>query len=249
MKETRGQVALVPQPFESEIFGGGVFRLDVGPGPFALADLASVAREAGDLVQQDQAVLVSCRLSEGDPRIAVLRRAGFREIEHLVRFEREVLPAEVLPSRIRVATTDDRDACVEVARSGFSADRFHADPYIEDCIADEIKAAWVRNCFAGRSDLLLVGEDDATVTGFVACRGSETDGAVVDLIAVAKEHRGRGWGGDLLRGCLASLPPVCRVLSAGTQANNTSSIQMYVKLGFRPVEASVTMHLTKESAR
>lgn len=245
MRKTTDAPVLIHDRFESEIFGKDVLRLACSDEH----DAASIRREATraiDLVGSGSAALVSSRLPEGHPGISLLLSLGFRQIERLVRFERPVGSGEQGCDRIRLGTPEDQQACVAISGTAFRWDRFHADPHISDRTADDIKIAWVRNFFDGRSDLLLVGDDGSSVCGFLNCLVGDAGEAVIDLIAVAESHQGRGWGTDLVRTCLARLQGTARTLAAGTQADNVGSVRMYQRLGFRPALTSVTLHLTRD---
>ena len=239
---------LVRDDFESQVFGSTVLRLACSE-DHELASIRRQALRAVELVTSGEAVLVSCRIRDGDEAIDLLRRIGFRQIERLIRFERPIPAKETMPKRIRLATPEDQAACVAIAGTGFKWDRFHMDTHLSNRSADALKAAWVRNCFAGRSDLLLVGQEERSVCGFLNCLLGDSGEAVIDLIAVSRQHRSRGWGSDLIRACLSRLDGTARVLVAGTQADNVESVRMYEKLGFHIAQTSVTLHLTREPTR
>ena len=236
---------LQPQPFESGLLGGSVFRLVLPPLSLSILELAPIL----EAVRQTNAALISCRLAAGhDDLIAILQSSGFRPIETLVTYRRPLKPLPPPPAgAIRQAVAADSTPCVAIARRSFMHDRFHADPAIDGHAADEIKAAWVANAFQGRADAILVAEDGGEIAGFVSCLLSGTE-AVIDLIAVAEEKQRRGIGAALVAGALRHYEGRADTLRVGTQRSNLSSTRLYRRFDFVRVDESVTLHLTPKAS-
>jgi GNAT superfamily N-acetyltransferase len=236
-------IALAPQPFEAEFVGGPVLRLSLGA-PDAVPALRARLPALLDEARAEQVRLISCRLPvEWHEAGGVLTGAGFREIEHLHTFERS-LSSSLPPGpdgRIAPTAPADHAACIEIGRNAFETDRFHADPLIPRAAADALKARWVRNDLNGRADAALVARDDGLVAGFnLLLRQHDT--AVIDLIAVAAGHRGRGLGGALIAAALHHYAGRAARMRVGTQAANEASIALYRRFDFRPVKQEVTFH-------
>jgi ribosomal protein S18 acetylase RimI-like enzyme len=236
-------VTLEPQPFEAEFLGGPCFRLAIPPE----ADAEIVGREIVGVLARAKASgarLVMARLPAGrtDP-IGVLQHAGFHRIETLITFERALIDAEPLDmdNSVRLAQPRDFDACIEIARSAFQADRFHADARIPTQAADALKARWVANDLGGRADASFVASDAGRPVGFNLCL-KRNGVAIIDLIALAPAHRGRGLGAALVAASLAHYAGRTRMIQVGTQANNTASIATYRRFGFHPVTEAATLH-------
>jgi ribosomal-protein-alanine N-acetyltransferase len=193
--------------------------------------------------------LVSCRLPAAwsDER-RMLEEAGFRAIETLITYARPLLrrPEPALP--ISPARAADAETCIEIGRTAFRFDRYHADPEIDNGGADALKAAWVRNALAGRADASLVVREDDAARGFVLCllRGEE---AVIDLIAVAPGHWGRGLGRALVVGALAHYDEAAHTMRVSTQVTNRASTALYEGLGFRELGRARTYHWINGEAR
>lgn len=168
--------------------------------------------------------------------------AGFDLADTAVTFERPAGAATGAPgTTARQATPDDADAVRAVAGSGFSTDRFHADPQIDPAVADRIKADWAGNFFAGkRGDWMVVAESDGRVAGFLQLL--DRDGhLVIDLIAVDHAARGRGLATAMIEHAAANLMPGAP-MRVGTQLANTASVRLYESLGFRLVRAEHVLH-------
>lgn len=238
--ETDRALTVSEQAFETDIFGAPVWRLTVsGNGDVPPVELEKLLRRA----RTEKAALIACRLPETSSVGERLHEYGFRKVERLITFYRPLAGAAEMPDGIEVGGKSDTDAAVEIARSVFRFDRYHADPEISDDVADEIKALWVRNGMNGRSDTPLVARVEGKVAGFNLCMRHGED-AVIDLIGVADGYQGRGIGEKLVAGSLAHYAGRAKRMRVGTQETNTVSLSMYRRAGFKPHDASETWHWT-----
>lgn len=221
-------------PFEAGFLDGPVWRLD---NPEHARDAVVMAREAG-------VRLMSCRVPEPDDRSSSLRLAGFRKVEVLLTFARDLEP-EDMPASVRLAKPDEADAaaCAEIGRTTFSFDRFHADPLISNDAADALKEIWVKNAVMGRADCVLVAEEDGRIVAFNACllKGRT---AIIDLIGVDASVRGRGFGRQLVHAMHAHYKDRADRIQLGTQLANERSLAFYGSLGFEEVACQQTWHWT-----
>lgn len=243
----------MPWQFESLAFESGVFGVPVG---------RLVSGAQGLPLDNDQAIefalveaglkgcwLISCRVPEGDSAAARdLESKGFRPVETLVTLRRSLDPAVAAPADVGPATAPEHAETVAIARGGFTYDRFHADPQVPKPLADRLKAQWVENGLKGRSDLGLLARADGAVQGFILCMRAGVE-AVIDLIAVAPAHRGKGVGRRLVAGALAHYAGRARAMRVGTQAANAPSIRLYESMGFAVQSRHVTFHWTNPTIR
>ncbi|WP_193188780.1 GNAT family N-acetyltransferase [Nisaea sediminum] len=224
----------VPQPFDTGFIGGPVYRIEIT----AAAEIAGLRT----LVPED-AALVSVRIpvSWGAPDA----HSGFREIETLVSLERSLTTedARFQGAQIRCSRAEDAEACAAIAETAFSADRYHADPLIDDCIAARIKAAWARNEVTGRTDRTFIYESNGEILGFNGClvRGGVM---IVDLVAVASGHQGKGIGAELLKAAFAHYAHQVGKTLIATQASNLGALALYRKLGYVETGRMRTFHFT-----
>lgn len=237
-----GAVAFAPRPFETEHLHLKTLHLD---------EFVIVRKEASrplfagslDALARGECQLVTARRPEAERDVnAALQTAGFQVIECLMSLTR---PLErnggELPAGVSVASKNDADGCAEVARRAFRSDRFHADPAIDDSMADTLKAEWARNSVHGRADKVFVTRDGGAVTGFNACllKGDE---AVIDLIGVAPGHQGRGLGRALTAAAIAHYSGRAARITVGTQSCNSASLSLYQGAGFRICNSALTLH-------
>lgn len=226
--------------FDSEILGGPVFRLRMLASEVPVAeDLQEMLEDAKD----ERACLVVARVPARSPHRDVLSIAGFVKVEELVVYERGLAdPVHEYNEAVQEGRLGDAGACIRLAGSAFSFDRYHSDRLISDALADSIKEAWVRNAFAGRTDRLFVARSGGEVKGFVSCLRSSDTQVVVDLIAVDVAARGQGIGQSLLKTAISEYTNPHGVIRAGTQANNVGSRRLYESNCFSIVERRETFH-------
>ena len=159
--------------------------------------------------------------------------------------ERPVDPAASPQPRVRLATPDDADALAAVAADSFASDRFHRDPAIPTAVADHSRALWLRNAITDPGKQVIVAGDPVDPearAGFLIARGGHGC-HVLDLMAVARDHRRRGIGRALTDHFfyLARAAGATRA-QVGTQDVNAASLNLYIGAGFRHAEARYTFH-------
>jgi len=230
------------QPFETGLLGrpvGKLFLRGGAPRDDRLAALTAGWRRQG-------VWLVACRVPESVPAVAGLEKNGFRAVETLVTFRRQLAP-QPMPDGVVMARADDADACVAIARRAFTNDRLHRDRRVPAGIADVVREQWIRNDLGGRADVSLVTRGGGRVTGFNLCL-LDGDEAVIDLIAVDDDHRQKGLGRALVRGALAHYGGRARTMRVGTQADNAPSLKLYGGTGFVEAERQITLHWVNPEA-
>ncbi len=124
-----------------------------------------------------------------------LEEAGFELIDAIQTFSIELNGRlQQIPGGTRLLTPDDVAAVLEIGRTAFVHDRFHADPSLGPGVADRVNEVWTRNCCLGTAaDGVVVAEDGGRVASFVTCRlDVESRRGTIILVATAEWARGRG---------------------------------------------------------
>lgn len=157
---------------------------------------------------------------------------GYKLIETRITYYYDDLQHFNHPDRfnIRLATKADipslRKVAIE-ARNPF--DRYHADPFFTESVADEYLATFVENSVNGFADIVMVPEENTGA--FFTANIASSIGKIV-LVAVGKEYK--GWHLRLLvemsyffkeRGV--------KVAYMVTQSTNRAVIRNCEKLGYR----------------
>jgi ribosomal protein S18 acetylase RimI-like enzyme len=173
-----------------------------------------------------------------------LEANGFRLVDTNVTLETQELPAQAGAQNLaRAARPADAAAVEQIARTSFEMSRFHLDPQLRPGLANEIKAQWAANFFRGqRGDFMIVAEREGQVAGFLQLIAAPESVLVIDLIAVAREARGRGLGSAMIRHA-AHTCGAPRRLRVGTQIANVGSLALYQRLGFSVTASAYMFHL------
>lgn len=221
------------QEFESGIFGAPVWRLDD----------PSRAAEIVELANRENVALINCRLPEG--KGSSPSQVGFRHVETLVTLETS-LKSQEMPGQVMLAKRTDQEAeqCAAIAQNCFRYDRYHADPMIDDAIADRIKGDWMRNSVLGRADAVLLALGDVgNIAGFNACMFNG-EAAIIDLIGMDPNQQRKGYGRLLIQAMHAHYKGRAKKLRLGTQLSNQVSLDFYKSLGFQEVNRQESWHWT-----
>lgn len=170
--------------------------------------------------------------------------AGMHLVDTNLRLERKMLrpfgPLRQGATPARDATPNDRGEVIAIARSCLRWSRFHRDQHIKPEAADALKAAWADNFFLGkRGDGMIVVDSRGGVAGFLLYLLKETE-MIIDLVAVAEEHRGMGMGVSLL--VEAARQTDAERIVTGTQLANVAAVGFYENLGFRLIGSNHTFH-------
>jgi ribosomal protein S18 acetylase RimI-like enzyme len=251
--ESAGSARWQSLPWDSEQFGFPAARLD---GLSVEGDYPLARQRCGRLLQ---AVLAECRLAgirhlvarvdAGDLAVIhALEGAGFETIDglqtlalSLADWTPPVAPNGIAVRKFRGA---DLPSLLEIARTAFLYDRFHADAALAPGVADALHLAWVRNCCSGQAaDAVLVGALDGEVLGFITCQDhSPAAAGRIVLVATAARARGRGLARAMTAGALRWFRGrgVGRV-EVGTQLRNVAAARLYEGCGFRLVGVSLTL--------
>ena len=215
----------------AERLGRAALWWDAGDDPAAVAD---AARERAPAMAQ-------ARVATHDvATVALLQDAGFRVVDVTVTMTGPPVARWDAGVEVGDATAQDVPGLLEIAERHYGVSRFHLDPRLSTAVAGAIKRDWLQAYVDGeRGDQLLAARAGGRAIGFLA-RIRRADGAdVIDLIAVAPEHRGAGVGVALV----AALAPSGGRIEAGTQASNSRAVQFYERLGFSFSASAYVLHL------
>lgn len=236
------QVSLRPDPWLGSRLGCTAAHLSFDEGQHAAEEVAAAL---APLEGQRCFVDASVAAQRVDV-LAACAGAHMQLVDTNLRLERDMrqpfAPAGVGAGAAlaRDAKPQDRDAVAHLAGTCLRWSRFHRDPAVGQATADGLKAAWAANYFAGqRGDGMVVVATPEGVAGFLLylVRGAEM---VIDLVAVAPQCRGRGFGAALLRA--AADRTEAATLVTGTQLVNVAAVGFYENMGFRLKGASHIFH-------
>jgi RimJ/RimL family protein N-acetyltransferase len=188
---------------------------------------------------------LSARVDTGDfTTIHALEEAGFELIDGIQTFGILLNGSHAsAPPGTRLFEERDLPEVLEIGRTAFTFDRFHADPALLPAVANQVNESWTRNCCLGiAADAVVVAEEEGRVASYVTCRADrEASRGIIILVATAEWARGRGGG---RRASLAALhwfsAQGLNSVEVGTQLRNIPAARLYESLGFRLIRTSLT---------
>lgn len=250
----RGIGLIEPQAWETGIFKRSFHRLDVVHYDTEVT-LGALLEEAEEKVRCRGGQYLFTRFNAGDLRLHhALEQRGYITIDNLSTFSQ--CPENILmdfhpPEGVQIGACTDVDLpkAMEIARTAFTLDRFHADPHLPPDLCAEAHADWIRNAFLRKIEgELYVARMGSEVQGLLlVARDSllrETTGRGVlqiVLIATATQARGKGVGKTLVFEsvrCARGHPD--DVIVVGTQSRNIPACRLYIDCGFNLSNAETT---------
>ncbi len=254
-----GLAILTPLPWDSEIFGLPMARLDhLITAAEAQPRAHLLDRFLDDLVELARAQDVkhlSTRVDCADVEaVQSLERKGLRLMECLVTYlfepRKDTLPRIKTFYTVRQYEPRDREALVSIAERMFAdyQSRFSADPNLPREGAQRLYVEWTKNACAGTmADYLFVAEKTGTPVGFLAYRlnAHALKGAGVRIVgqslsAVLPEATGAYIG--LLKAALELGEKEHDFIEADAPLHHMTVIRSWQRLGFRLVRAKYALH-------
>ncbi len=163
--------------------------------------------------------------------------ADFKLIQSLVDFE-QAKSVKVLQNKdlydIGLAVEADRHDVRQISHDAFVSSRFFMDSAIPRPIAAEVKAEWAVNYFNGqRGTDMVVARKGNKVIGFMLLIDT-----IIDLIAVHEDNKGQGIGTAMVSFANEKFG----LLRAGTQLENLTSVNFYIKNNFFITGSKMILH-------
>ncbi len=258
--ELVGAASWSPLPWDSRYFGFAAARIDLllAGGAYALSLrrkqilLDSVLREC----RAEGIAHLSARVHAADlSSIHALEGHAFQLIDGIQTFTlslAEECPAPgAHPTGVHIGEYEpwQLEGILDIARTAYRFDRFHADPELPDGAADRLHEDWLRNSCAGQAaDLVMVAFSGRQVLGFVTAKFDSSirfhnGGHLATIVLVATAERGRGRG--IARATTLALLSRLRqcdiaAVQVGTQLSNIGAGRLYESCGFRLGASTLT---------
>lgn len=251
------------RPWDSEFFGVAIGQ--VGTGSVTAPGLAAVVDQAR--LEAVECLYLLVDAADRDA-VAAAERTGFSLTDVRLTMGRDLKaggwrtgtpPAPVAaagtgaqtPPRpadsIRAARTGDIVPLESLARVSHRNTRFHRDTRFDPARSDEMYAIWIERSISGElADAVWVVDVDGAPRGYMTMAKRETEAggvAVIGLVAVAEDYRGRGYGDRLMDAALewsaAQGLTRARVVTQGT---NPTSVRFYERAGFAVSRVELWYH-------
>lgn len=232
-------------PWDTRIFGAPVAQIS----KLQVTDPAQAGRDYeafADWCAQQQIALCACRLP-ADRLVdsMFLEERGFRFVElnytpRLTGLQSLQFPDEGM--QIDGASEQDREALADMAAQVFRHGRFHQDPRIDPTLGDRRYRTWMSNAFTHPDQKVLKCLLDGTIVGFFVVELHEPRHCFWSLTGLAPELSGKGlgrrvWKAVLHKHCSDGMDTV----STSISSHNIAVFNLYVSLGFRFPQPSLTL--------
>jgi GNAT superfamily N-acetyltransferase len=247
-----GAVVVLRSPWEEAVVGRPFAKLAL----LAAEDFSAalgLARAAVAAAHEAGVVLMTASPGDAPNYVTVaLEQSGFhlgsqaltlRADLELVWRKLAAVPAE---GDFRLATPSDAPAMAAVARKGFDAARFTADPFFPREWGNELYAAWAASLAAGDEHEVIVFSEGGRIRGFANVqRDVERRPRVPGLFVVDRELQGSGVGPRLLRQVIARYRESgAHYPFIGTEKTNVDVNSMFFRLGYWLEDSSLVLHWT-----
>jgi ribosomal protein S18 acetylase RimI-like enzyme len=224
---------IIPDEWSSKIIGKPVYYLKQFSNSF----------ENNDLPKNEMFVWSKIPVDDVE-KLIQLQKLGFYLVDTNIEL---VLSKQMDPKKIlnaRFAKSSDEIAVRSIAKSAFKYNRFNRDPNISDKIASKIKEEWAGNFFLGkRGKWMIVVEKNSETVGFLQIIEGNNDSIIIDLIAVDEKNRGKGLAKEMIYFMYLNCLKKNGIIKVGTQISNTSSIELYLNIGFHINSISYVLHM------
>jgi GNAT superfamily N-acetyltransferase len=251
-----GLAVMRPLSWDTEFFGMGCARVEAfyfdRTDESALGWSLSLAAGVTDWCRRRQVRFVSAKIEAADALAAMgLGRAGFDVVDNEVTLVINSLPPPPpLPDGFQVVSGDClAEVPVEALGRLFEHSRFHADPRIDNDLADRLWQMAVTNQAAQEGRPVTFLMDGPRPVGIISCRSEDQLASVIGLdvgdwfiVGVAEEYRGRGLGRVLLSVGLKECLTRYGLIQVATQTYNLPALGLYQAGGFKVRRAGLSLH-------
>ena len=213
--------------WDSDFFGFGIGRIELPACDREV--LAAIHQEA----RQQTVELLYWPTMDDQATTSVAIGYGARLVDRKTVFERgldDVAEATALPE----PRGEERDRLLEMAPLAGVCSRFACDPRLPVGSMPRLYRRWMERSLDGvAADVVLCYRWAGELAGFVTVTCSDQI-ATIGLVAVDPEHRGKGIGGELVRGAEAwAAAQGGRCMRIVTQEDNEAACRLYRRLGYR----------------
>lgn len=226
-----------PLAWDSHFFSLPCYALDAThPAPPPAGSEATLAAAlAGHLAGTFATAKIDASADRRLP--SIFQDAGFTllDIEMVLAHEG---PRPVAPTPPGVRVDRDRDLTDEAVAalgSAFDLTRFHLDSCIGHAKADDLWTQWLRNALADAGVEVFAARIEDRPAGVIVAKIEDGE-ACLSFVAVARDCRGRGVGGALMRAALAELEGYR--IRTETQAANIRAMNFYLRHGFTRLKSA-----------
>jgi len=149
--------------------------------------------------------------------------------------------------REKTLSSKEKLKVIEIASKAFEYSRFYNDGNIEKETADKIFEKWVKNSFDNDTKRFILYKSDEEVLGFLLLNINDFHEEItIELIAVDNNVVAKGIGKTLMNkfeSSFSSKKYEKYLFRVGTQINNITAMNFYIKNNYKMSRESRTYHI------
>lgn len=132
-----------------------------------------------------------------------------------------------------------------ISKEAFTISKFTNDPFLKERKGELVYYHWAKNAFKQEDKYFLKAQFNEKIYGFILFR-MEKENAVIELIAVDKQQKGKHVGKNMLKYLESYLSQLStKTLKVGTQLDNVDAINFYHSCEFKEKEKTSIYHWWK----
>ena len=144
-------------------------------------------------------------------------------------------------------SSKDKSKVIAIASNAFKHSRFYNDHNIEKDIADKIFENWMKDSFENEKKRVIVHKSGEEVLGFLLLTINDSlQEIIIELIAVDSKVTAKGIGKELMSDfeySFSSEQYKKYFFRVGTQVNNITAMNFYIKNDYKIQRESRTYHI------
>ena len=144
----------------------------------------------------------------------------------------------------------DLECLLNFSKDAFVTQRYHADPYLSNTLAEKVYSKWILTSANSKSDRIVALNDSSKTLGFLIYTHKDLSRQLGfkfsrwKFAAIDRSERGKGVGRQLFTAALKlNLKEGCHIADSGLSMNNIHSLNLHNQVGFKVISGIVVFHL------
>lgn len=163
---------------------------------------------------------------------------GFRLVDIRVTLEKKLgnivdIRDKVPKGEIRKCTPEDIPALRAIARTSHRDTRFYYDKNFPESLCNSLYETWIDKSCQGYADIVLVGEIESKVVGYISCHIFKQKKGQIGLVGISPDWQNQGLGQRLIHESLNWFGNLgVSKVQIVTQGRNCQAQRLYQRCGF-----------------
>lgn len=249
-KDSGGSFTLKHLKWDTEFFNKKIGVLNFDKGYMNEDEIEQGLKQAETYAIKESYDCWYVRIPTADVNtLNIFENNGYRHMDTLVTFtydlkkENKEINKNIYNYNVKLAGENDKDALSTIAKSEHNGSRFFNDPRLKDK-ANMLYAEWIKKDLENENTDVFVIEKSGEIAGYISCNyDNKIKRGRINLIAVKREYQRMGLGKALLSYAINNFfKKGMMSVYVGTHLANLSSMNLYIKTGFKLVNAEYSLH-------